>query len=79
MSTTKSSAAVERAVYAYNRRQTQLLLKAKFANTSPGRGRGERFARPDDVDVTLKHNGNTIHVNDARGRRTARDYLRVIA
>jgi hypothetical protein len=63
----------------FNRRQTQLLLKAKFANTSPDHGRGVRRALPDDVDVTLKHNGNTIHVNDARGLKTAREYLKVIA
>jgi hypothetical protein len=57
-------------------RSVELLLKEKFANTSPGNGRGTRFARPDDVNVYMECNGQRIYTNDPAGAKAAREYLK---
>jgi hypothetical protein len=71
------------------KRNIAQLLKAKFPKHVPDPGMygvadvqaalwrkamGNR--EPGAVDVTLQHNGATIHVNDAHGARTAREYLK---
>lgn len=61
-------------------RNMALLLKAKFASHISGDPetlyRNEMGHVGHQVDLTLTHNGNTIHVNDTLGQKVACDYLK---
>jgi hypothetical protein len=57
-------------------RNVELFLKEKFPAIYADRLAPNAYVGGDRVDVTLEHNGTIIHVNDARGERTVREYLK---